>query len=274
MKKLTAILLLCAMLCNLAGCGAETGRTTAPAEEVPKSTESVRQTETPEPIPAETEDRAENLMQGITPQKLQNPEPSAEEQTGSRADFSVELLKCCAQKGKNTLVSPLSVLFALSMTANGAKGETLSQMETVLGAPVEELNSALAGCRGDEMLRPANSIWFAEDRQFTPKREFLQTNADYYGAEMYAAPFGDSGTVDEINRWCREKTKDMIPEILNEIPKDAVMYLINALAFEAEWLQPYEEDWQSREGEFTDAAGKKQNVPFLYGDEFQYLEDG
>lgn len=41
------------------------------------------------------------------------------------------------------LVSPLSVLYALGMTANGADGETRAQMEEVLGASVDDLNAYL-----------------------------------------------------------------------------------------------------------------------------------
>ena len=47
--------------------------------------------------------------------------------------FAVDLFKTCYDGG-NTLLSPLSVLGALGMTAGGAAGETLSQMEDLLGA--------------------------------------------------------------------------------------------------------------------------------------------
>ncbi|MBR6807137.1 MAG: serine protease, partial [Clostridia bacterium] len=43
------------------------------------------------------------------------------------------LFKVSEESGKNTLISPLSVLCALAMTANGAEEETLQQIETVLG---------------------------------------------------------------------------------------------------------------------------------------------
>ena len=44
---------------------------------------------------------------------------------------------------KNVLISPASVLFALSMTANGAKEQTLAQMEETLGASIPSLNTYL-----------------------------------------------------------------------------------------------------------------------------------
>ena len=52
------------------------------------------------------------------------------------------------------LLSPLSVLYALGMTANGASGETLKQIETAAGMSLTELNDYLYTFR---MSLPANS---------------------------------------------------------------------------------------------------------------------
>ena len=48
------------------------------------------------------------------------------------ADFGLELLRQTRLAGENTLLSPLSVLLCLSMAANGASGETLTQFEALL----------------------------------------------------------------------------------------------------------------------------------------------
>ena len=64
----------------------------------------------------------------------------------------------------------------------------------------------------------------------------------------------------------------MIPNILDEIPDEAVMYLVNALAFEAEWSEIYDKN-QVRDGQFTKEDGTKQNAEFMYGSEGKYLED-
>jgi serine protease inhibitor len=61
------------------------------------------------------------------------------------ADFTIKLFHNSIDKEKNSLVSPLSVMLALAMTANGADGSTLEQMEEVLGNGItlEELNQYL-----------------------------------------------------------------------------------------------------------------------------------
>ena len=51
------------------------------------------------------------------------------------------------------------------------------------------------------------------------------------------------------------------------------MYLINAIAFEGEWAQPYEE-FCIREGTFTTISGAEQTVSMMHGEEFTYLNDG
>lgn len=192
-------------------------------------------------------------------------------------DFAVRLLQNSQEKDANVSISPLSVLNALSMTANGAGGETLSQMENVLGMSIPELNAFMKQyveqLPRDEAYRLnlANAIWFDDDSHFTVNQDFLQTNADFYNAEIHQSPFNNI-TCKEINDWVNQKTEKMIPEILNEIPEDAIMYLINALAFEAEWQQTYNEN-QVREGTFTTEDGEEQKSEFMYGEEGAYLED-
>lgn len=219
-----------------------------------------------------TKTYATDLMDGVkegTPTEVQ----VQEETWAGMYDFSVKLLQTTCDRGENTLVSPMSVLSALTMTANGARGETLAQMEDTLGGTVEQLNGALAGLgqEKDSPLYLANSIWFAEEGRITPNPDFLQINADYYRAGVFEAPF-DQTTVTDINRWVKEHTHGMVEEILKEIPRDTVMYLINALAFEGEWENPYQKEdvWQQA---FTNQEGKVQQVSMMHSEEQFYLRD-
>lgn len=220
--------------------------------------------------------QAKDLMEGITPNNVDALDDLSS-QNADVTDFAIRLFQASNENGKNTLISPLSVLCALAMTANGAEEETLAQMEDVLGMTTDELNLYLYSYmknlpQGDKYkLRLANSIWFTEDERFTVNQDFLQTNADYYGADIYKAPF-DKQTLKDINNWVKQNTDEMIPEILDQIPSEAIMYLVNALAFEAEWSEIYEKH-QVKDGEFTKEDGTKQDVEFMYGTEGTYLED-
>ena len=126
----------------------------------------------------------EDLMQGKTPGKVSGV-CELEGEKVILTDFGVRLFQESFENHKNTLISPLSVIYALAMTANGAKGETLEEMEAVLGMPVSELNEYLYSYKNrlpqDDKYKMslANSIWFTDDERFTVNDEFLQMNADY-----------------------------------------------------------------------------------------------
>ena len=219
---------------------------------------------------------ANDLMKDV-PAKAVDVLPDMDAGAAAVADFGVRLFKTSMEEGENTLISPLSVLYALAMTANGADGETLAQMEQVLGMDVDNLNSYMLAYLDllpetkDYKMSLANSIWFKDDPNFTVEQSFLQTNADYYGAGAYKAAF-DEGTRNDINNWVKEHTDGMIPEILDEIPDEAIMYLVNALAFDAKWADEYEEH-QIREGRFTMEDGTRQDVDMMHSEEYTYLED-
>lgn len=215
-------------------------------------------------------------MENVTPQVV-NDVPNVDAGAAAAADFGVRLFQTAMEADKNTLISPLSVLYALSMTANGADGETLAQMEEVLGMDIQSLNSFMAAYMKNlpaseaYKLHLANGIWFRDDPSFEVNQDFLQTNANYYNAEIRKAAF-DEATRKEINDWVKTNTDGMIPEILDQIHPAAVMYLVNALAFEAKWAQEYEE-FQIRDGSFTTEDGTVRNVQMMHSAEHRYLED-
>ena len=192
-------------------------------------------------------------------------------------DFAVELLQS-TDSGGNILLSPVSVLSALAMTANGASGETKSQMEAVLGLPTEELNTYLQAYAdflpADKHARCslANSVWFRDDADhLTVEQAFLDVCADYYGADLFQAPF-DNSTLKDLNAWVSDRTDGMIPAILDRIPDSAMVYLVNALAFGGQWASVYREN-QIHEGSFTTEDGTEQSAQMMYSQEFAYLED-
>lgn len=194
------------------------------------------------------------------------------------SDFGLELMQQTlksAEADENVLVSPLSVLLALYMTANGAEGRTEDQMMEVLG---DNLNGYLKAYQDalpqgeDYKLHIANGIWFRDEEFLTVQEEFLKTNQEYFNAGLYKAPFDDT-TCKEINNWVKENTDGMIDSILDEISADAVLYLINALSFDAKWQKPYNEYSVREDCTFTKEDGTEQKTTLMYSEESTYLED-
>ena len=149
----------------------------------------------------------------------------------------------------NVLISPLSAWYALTMTYNGAEGETRRQMATTLelpDLPTMELN---AGCQRltqyltshDTSLtvKIANSIWHRTEISIRP--EFADLVERNFDAQIRALDFGAPGAVDAINGWVAEKTNGCISAIVEPpLDPEIVMFLINAVYFDAFWKTPFD----------------------------------
>ncbi len=220
---------------------------------------------------------ANDLMANVTARRLaKDAALLSAENALPPTDFAIRLFQACLEDEKNTVISPVSVLYALSMTANGAAGDTLAQMDSVLGMDVPTRNNYLRAYRAalpiDEKskLHIANSIWFPEDDSLTVRPEFLQTNADSYGSDIYQIPF-DNTALRVINGWVDQNTDGMIPAILDELSPDTIMVLVNAVAFDAQWQKVYGEH-QVWPEVFTTEAGVRVETDMLHSSESMYLE--
>lgn len=228
--------------------------------------------------PFPTVSAAENLMDGITANKIDLQGDISPDFIRAQQDFSVRLFQNSVSKGKNSLASPVSVSLALGMTANGAASETLTQFEKVLGNGMnlsefnrnEYLFANQLKSITDGKLQIANSIWY-RNKNLTVEKGFLQKNADYFGAGAFQLDFGKQSTVNKINGWVKENTGGKIDKMVDRIDNSTVMYLINALYFESDWQIPYA-DYNVIDKEFQ-APGSKVTVPFM-GSEETYLHGG
>ncbi len=199
----------------------------------------------------------------------------------SYVNFALQLLResRAVEETENTMISPLSVMTALEMTRNGARGETEAQMAQVLyggydaGKGRQELVSYFRNLPSTENARfqLANSIWFRDDgNRFKVNEDFLKSSSGDYGAEIYRAPF-DKTTLSDINRWVDQKTDGMIKKVLEEIKNEDIMFLINAMSFDGEWQNIYEKS-EVRKAEFYPEKGKAHKVDMMYSQEGDFMK--
>ena len=190
-------------------------------------------------------------------------------------DYSFDLYGKTVSKGgknENILISPTSAFIALEMTAAGGRGTTLEEMSGMLKGldPVEPMEvqhfaidyqDRLNNAKGVE-LHSANSIWL-NSTILTGKinKDFTDYANDSYQAEINESAFG-SDTIDEINGWIDDNTNHMIPTVIQELDPLAAAVLVNALAFEGKWAEPYE-DYQVHENDFTNANGESEDAVYL-----------
>ncbi len=202
----------------------------------------------------------------------------------SSNDLAFPLLdKVCAQQSpdKNVIVSTLSLAEVLTMLSNGAKGETLNQINALLGTkdiPLEEQNSAISSINqylisadSKTSVAIANSQWI--DDELKVKDEYVQTNAKWLNAETRNQDLATEKTMNDINSWCDKNTQGCIKKLLEEpLPDDCRLGLINALYFKGMWSQKFDKDNTTDEN-FTNSDGSESKVKMMHlGENFLAYE--
>lgn len=192
---------------------------------------------------------------------------------GKSNQFAIELLTQSSKglsNDDNLFISPLSVSSALAMTYLGAKEQTREEMRNTLGfdgfqddlikAYYKKLIEDLPILDPQTKMTIANSIWYRNDVNIL--KEFLKTNRDFFHAETNALNFSDARAADKINGWVNNNTQGLIPSIIQQIPDDAVMFLINAIYFKGIWKDPFDAE-KTHKGAFRKADGRVIEVDFM-----------
>ncbi len=256
-KKLLALFICICLMLSTAACGHEN------ASEI-----SELSAETSQEEKKQNDKEAEEAVKNL--EKMKDTSDKVK-------DVSMELFKESVSEGKNSMISPVSILMAMAMAENGAAAGSRKQIEKAFGCTTKELSdwlknwmTALKTGRNTKM-NVANSFWFRDTEGLKIKENYLKTIKDCLDAQAYKAPF-DAGTRDEINNWCDENTYGMIKKIIQEISPEDMAIIINATAFEGAWLVPYEE-YQIEESEsFYTEDGSEEKADMLYSEEGFYIE--
>ena len=154
------------------------------------------------------------------------------------------------QGAENIMISPFSITSALSMTLNGAAGETFEAMKSGLrydSETIEEINDTYLKLMKDMVpvdsrvvMEIANSVWV--DNKLTVKQAFMTALETYYLAEARNIDVLDPASVDEVNGWISDKTNDKIQKMLESLDPDIAMLLINAVYFNGKWRYQFDKE--------------------------------
>ena len=181
-------------------------------------------------------------------------------------------------ENKNFLMSPLSLIEVMGMVSEGAGGQTRQQLEHFFGYNTNALSQHIRYLENnlpsekDAILEIANSIWIRDTKRLEVQDGFLQNVKGYYDAQVFKAAF-DDGTVKDLNQWCADHTDGMIDEILTQIGPAQMMFLVNAVCFDAKWAEPYEKS-DIFDHRFYLEDGDTAEVSYMRSEEFGYLMDG
>lgn len=182
-----------------------------------------------------------------------------------------ELFQALAAAPGNVVLSPFSIGTAMAMVLAGARGETETEMRSVLrhtlsGEQIDAANAkTLAALLPGESanakntnatLLIANALMLVNPSA-TVADAYRDRIRKHYGAEII--PGADLATV---NAWVKDKTEGKIPTIIDRLnPLDSHV-LLNAVYFKAPWAHAFSTS-VTRDREFHLNATDKAEVPTM-----------
>ena len=184
------------------------------------------------------------------------------------------LIDVLSENADNVVVSDFSINMALSMALEGAEGNTQKELENYLNKTKEEnlvynkqLLEDVKNVRNIK-LEVANSLWY--NKTLEVKDTYKKILEENYEAQIEDVDMQDPSTVGKINKWCSDKTHELIPEIINST-ENIESVLINALYFKANWLEEFYEGATKKEI-FKGSKGDVE-VDMMHSTESTYLEN-
>jgi serpin B len=216
-----------------------------------------------------------NSGEDQTTVNLRALEVDEQEMVMASSRFALDLFHQLQRKeAPNQFYSPYSIHQALSMAMNGNDGEVLEEFIRVLryeGMALEEANAAaksltdfLLQLDPEVKLSIANAIWYRQGFDLNP--EFGKTVRDNFGAEVAGLNMGNPQSVNIINNWIEANTEGLIKDMLDQISPEAVMYLVNAIYFKADWKYRFNAS-NTEKAPFKLSPGQEVEVDMMRMDE-------
>jgi serpin B len=188
---------------------------------------------------------------------------------GNAFSFNIFRRVAANDADKNVFISPLSISMALGMTLNGAKGETAAGIKETLDMREMELQAInksyqsliklLVELDPKVEMRIGNSLWGRKGFAINPA--FKDTLKTYFNARVDSLDFSDPAAADVINDWVNDQTNGRIEKIIDEIPDDLLLYLVNTVYFKGDWLAQFDpEDTNKEDFKLEDGSTVEVNM--------------
>ncbi len=157
-------------------------------------------------------------------------------------------------KNENYLISPYSIEIALNMLKEGANNNTYKEINNLL--PNRSINDVSI----KNKIGVANGLFISNRYDGRVEKDFINKLTNDYSSDVI---YDEFKTPDKINNWVKEKTKNMIPKLLNDMSPDFVLGLANALAIDVEWYNQFD-CIDTSEYTFKINDNKKMDVEMMY----------
>lgn len=153
-------------------------------------------------------------------------------------DFQFEIFKEAIKifRTSNIVLSPISLLFPLSILSKGAKGQTLSEFQKLLNDSknkniyIENLDQIYNTIKTESCLKIANAVL----TKVKVNSSFIEKG------KKNDVKFDELKNASQVNDWVKEKTNKKITKIIDGLDPLCVMIILNALYFHDNWKEKFD----------------------------------
>ena len=166
-------------------------------------------------------------------------------------------------KNKNSsfVLAPINSVFQLGLIANGASGDTQDEISLALGSDltiddinqcssyfksrmesvsktatneVNELSGKKEEASETEYVKFSNNLFFNDTSDV--KTKFLQTNANFYGDNIFRFMFSDENALTKVNNQFTDFTDK---DVISSLSENNTLISVSATDISDLWLNPY-----------------------------------
>ena len=150
--------------------------------------------------------------------------------------------------GENRVWSPINAYIALSMTAELAEGDTLTELLSFLSVEdIAGLRSRISAVwetvyenNGKEISVLANSLWI--DKDLTYSQEKMDILAHDYYASVYQGNLGSARTNRAITNWMRNQTGGLLKNRTGKVTlseDEQMLTMVSTIYFQSKWASEF-----------------------------------
>lgn len=202
-----------------------------------------------------------------TRQKVYQNNPVSDSFISALGSFSYATASKLLASGGNVNYSPVSLYYALSLAALGAKGETEAELLSLLGCDstlslaenAQHLYNILYTDNSIGRLKISNSLWI--DDEIALKADYAKAAAEQLYSACFNIDFSKSDTGKQISSWVANSTSGQIkPDI--ETDPEQLLAIINTVYFYDQWINEFDKSLTAP-GKFNSGSGGGVDVDYM-----------
>jgi serine protease inhibitor len=171
------------------------------------------------------------------------------------ASFALRLLERVGSR--EVVLSPASVQSALTALRPGVSGAARAALDDVPAPELREIADPAV------VLALAQAVWVDDDHELLAE----------LGIDAFTIDFSDPSAAERVNAWAAERTRGMVPHVIDAFEEDEVLALTDAAYFDGAWQTPFDPgSTEPRPFTRPDGSGVDVATMHAYGS-FEYFED-